>query len=68
MQVEKNINANERGKLKKKLKKIHFQKRKWKNDSSNALCWSFYCVNDTKKMDIKCFQFMKCIFVMLVLF
>jgi hypothetical protein len=52
--------------MKKKLKKFHLQKRKWKNDSSNGLCWSFYCVNDNKQMDIKCFQFMKYIFGMLI--
>jgi len=49
-------------KMKKILEKLHLQRRKWKNDSRNALCWSFYCVNDNKPLDIKCFQFMKCIF------
>jgi hypothetical protein len=48
--------------MKKILKILHLQRRKWENDSRNALSWSFYCVNDNKPMDIKCFQFMRCIF------
>jgi hypothetical protein len=36
-------------------------KKKWGHDSRNALCWSFYCVNDNKLVDIKCSQLMRCI-------
>jgi hypothetical protein len=36
------------------LKKMHLQIRKWKYDSRNALCWSFYYVNDNKAMNVKC--------------
>ncbi len=42
------------------MKKLHFQRKKWKHDSRNALCWSFYCVNDNKPVDVKCFQLMRC--------
>jgi len=48
--------------MKQNMKKLHLQRRKWKHDSRNALCWSFYCVNDNKPMDVKCFQLMRCIF------
>jgi hypothetical protein len=26
-----------------------------------SLCWSFYCVNDNKLVDVKCSQLMRCI-------
>ncbi len=39
---------------------MHFQRKKWRHDSRNALCWSFYCVNDNKLVDVKCFQLMRC--------
>ncbi len=68
MQLEESINANEGEKNEKKLKKLHLQRRKWKNNSKNALCWSFFCVNDNKPMDINFFQFMKCIFCYVSLF
>jgi hypothetical protein len=41
---------------------MHLQRIEWKNDSRIALCWSFYCVNDNKPLDVKCFQLMRCIF------
>ncbi len=56
LQIEENINANEREeKMKEILKKLHLQKRKWRHDSINALCWSFYCVNDNKPVNVKWF-------------
>ncbi len=60
---KKNVNVDEgKEKIKEILKILHFQKKKWREDGRNALCWSFYCVNDNKPMDVKCFQLMKCIF------
>jgi hypothetical protein len=36
LQIEENINANEREeKMKEILKKLHLQKRKWRRDSRN---------------------------------
>jgi hypothetical protein len=48
--------------MKENLKKLHFQRKKWRHDSRNALCWSFYYVNNNKLVDVKCFQLMRCIF------
>jgi hypothetical protein len=39
--------------MKKILKICIFTKENGKHDSINALCWSFYCVNDNKSMDVK---------------
>jgi hypothetical protein len=63
LQIEKYINTNE-GEFffKENFFKLHFQRRKWRHDNKNALCWSFYCVNENKLLDVKCFQLMKCIF------
>jgi hypothetical protein len=63
LQTKKNVNVNEwKEKIKESLKILHFERKKWREDSRNALCWSFYCVNDNKPMDVKCFQLMKYIF------
>jgi hypothetical protein len=43
--------------MKEKLKNLHLQRKKW----INALCWSFYYVNDNKLVDFKCSQLMRCI-------
>ncbi len=48
--------------MKENLKKIHFQKKKWRDDSRNALCWSYYCVNNNTLVDVKYSQLMTCIF------
>ncbi len=45
----------------KKNLKICIFKDKWRHDNKNALCWSFYCVNENKLMDVKCSQLMRCI-------
>ncbi len=56
LQIEENINANEREeKMKEILKKLHLHIRKCKHDSRNALCWSFYCINGNKLVDVKWF-------------
>jgi hypothetical protein len=63
LQTKKNVNVDEgKEKIKEILKILHFQRKDWKEDSRNALCWSLYCVNDNKPMDVKFFQLMKCIF------
>ncbi len=63
MQLEESINIDEgEGIIKENLKNFHFQRKKWRHDSRNALCWSFYYVNDNNLVDVKCFQLMKCIF------
>jgi hypothetical protein len=33
----------------------------WGDDSGNALCWSFFFVNENSLVDVKCFQLMRCI-------
>ncbi len=38
------------------MKKLHFQRKKWKHDSRNALCWSFYYVNYNKPSRCKMFS------------
>jgi hypothetical protein len=30
------------------FKKLHAQKTFWRGNNINALCWTFYCVNDNK--------------------
>jgi hypothetical protein len=59
LQTKRSINVNE-GNKKKKLKILHFQRKKWKHDSRNSLCWSFCYVNDNKPIDVKCFQLIRC--------
>jgi hypothetical protein len=60
MQTKESININE-GKEKMKDFWKKFQRKKWKQDSINALWWSFYCVNENKLVDVKCYQLMRCI-------
>ncbi len=57
----KESNIVHEGEIKDFLKKLHCQRRKWRHDNKNALCWSFYYVNDNKPMDVKCSQLMRCI-------
>ncbi len=60
LQIIKNINVNEE---KDKMGEIFKnQKKKWRQDSINALYQSFYCVNDNKSVDVKCSQLMRSIF------
>jgi hypothetical protein len=55
-QIVENINANEREeKMKEILKKLHLHIRNWRHYNRNALCWSFYCINGNKLMDVKWF-------------
>jgi hypothetical protein len=57
LQTKKNVNVNEgKEKIKENLKNLHFQRKTWQKDSRNALCWSFYCVNDNKPMELSVFN------------
>jgi hypothetical protein len=47
------MNANEGKENYIYMKNVHFQRKKWRHDSRNAICWSFYCVNDNKPIDVK---------------
>jgi hypothetical protein len=41
--MKENINVDERKEtIKDFFKKLHLQRRKWRHDSRNAICWSFY--------------------------
>ncbi len=42
--------------------KMKHKLKKWRGNNKNALCWSFYCVNDNKTIDNKCHQLMRCFF------
>ncbi len=53
---EKNVK-----KMEIKLKKIHVQRKMWRDHNINALCWYFYYVNDGKDVEGKSLQIMKCI-------
>lgn len=44
-----------------KLKKLHVQKKMWRDHNRNVLCWSFYDVNDGKDVEGESFRIMKCI-------
>ncbi len=44
------------------FKKLHAQIVFWKRNNKNALCWTFYCVNDNKEVNVIIFQTMCCIF------
>jgi hypothetical protein len=54
LQTKESINTNEGEKRNKEnFLKLHLQINKWRHDNKNALCWSFYCVNEKKLMDVK---------------
>ncbi len=40
------------------LKKLHAQRKFWRGNKINPLCWVFYCVNNNKEIP----QTMHCIF------
>ncbi len=43
------------------FKKLHAKIIFWKGNNKNALCWTFYCVNDNKEVNVIAFQTMCCI-------
>ncbi len=69
LQTKESINGDEaEERINENFFKLHFQRRKWRHDNRNSLCWSFYYVNDDKLVDVKCFQLMRCLFIMQVQF
>jgi len=46
--------------MKKKLQKLHAPRKCWKGHKKNSLCWSFYCVNDGKQVEVASHQVMRC--------
>jgi len=47
--------------MKENFKKLYLQRNKWKGHNRNATCWTFYCLNNNKEVDVKFPQTMKCI-------
>jgi len=47
--------------MKKKLQKLHVQRKFWRGDNRNLLCWAFYYVNDGKEVEVASHQVMRCI-------
>ncbi len=43
------------------LQQLQTQRKKWHHDNRNALCWSFYCVNDNLKVNLDVPQMMCCL-------
>jgi hypothetical protein len=63
VQTQKNVVPENETKISKlQLAKLLNQRKEWRGHNINALCWSFYCVNDNKKIDNKCHQLMRCFF------
>jgi hypothetical protein len=46
--------------MKENLRKLHAQRLFWKPNSKSVLCWTFYCANDNKEVDLIA-QVMHCI-------
>jgi hypothetical protein len=44
------------------LENLHVQRKKWKGNNVNVLCWGFFYANDSKDADGDNAQIMKCIF------
>jgi hypothetical protein len=44
--------------MKRKLSKFC---NKWHPHNRNALCWSFYCVNENPKVNLNVLQIMRCL-------
>jgi hypothetical protein len=41
-------NPNENNEMERKIQTLHIQKKKWKEQNMNVICWASYCVNDDK--------------------
>jgi hypothetical protein len=62
MQTKKNkVEENGKQIMKKKLQKLHVQRKFWRGHNRNSLCWAFYCVNDGKEVEVAAHQVMRCI-------
>ncbi len=38
------------------MKKLHGQRRCWKPHGRTSLCWSFYCIDNNAKVDLKIYN------------
>ncbi len=43
------------------MQQLQTQRKKWRPHNKNALCWSFYCVNDNLKANFDIHQMMCCL-------
>ncbi len=59
----KNIKVEKNGEqiMKKKLQKFHAQRKMWRGHNKNSLCYTFYCVNDEKEVEVASYQVVRCI-------
>ncbi len=48
-------------KIKQILQQLQIQRKKKCLDNRNAICWSFYCVNDNSKVNLDVPQMMRCL-------
>ncbi len=51
LQTQSNAIQSEQEKIKANLQKLHLQIKKQKGHDRNALCWSFFIVNDNNIVD-----------------
>jgi hypothetical protein len=52
MQTKNNrVEKNGEQIMKKKLQRLHVQRKIWRGHNRNYLCWAFYCVNDGKEVE-----------------
>jgi hypothetical protein len=65
----KNKKVEENGEQirKKKLQKLHVQRKNWKGHNRIYFFGAFYCVNDGKEVEATSHKVMRCIYVMIML-
>jgi hypothetical protein len=63
LQIEINIVSRECDEEKSKhiLQELQIQRKKWRPHNRNAICWSFYSVNDNSKVNLYVPQMMHCL-------
>jgi hypothetical protein len=42
------------------LHKLHNERKLWKLEGRNALCWPFFCINDCQPMNLDHLQLIRC--------
>ncbi len=52
---------NEKKIMQQHFKKLHIQRKFWKPKGRNALCWSFFCINDNKLVNLEQPQIRRCL-------
>ncbi len=63
LQTKKNkVLENDKKRIKQNLELLHSQRKKQRLHNRNALCWSFFYVNDNAKMIFDAPQIMHCMF------